>query len=147
MPLDAFFIYATLPELYMTITEVTNKASKKAFLDVARIIYKNDDVWVCPLDNDIEAVFDPAKNNFHQHGKATRWILRNEKGELTGRIAAFINNEKAWNYEQPTGGVGFFEDLGFIGQDPYLIKGVYRDISGAKLCLGFSIYPAPKFFT
>jgi hypothetical protein len=41
----------------MTITEVKSKADKKAFLDVARIIYKNDKNWVCPLDNDIEAVF------------------------------------------------------------------------------------------
>jgi hypothetical protein len=93
----------------MTITEVSSKATRKAFLDAARVIYKNDNIWVCPLDNDIEAIFDPAKNNFHQNGKCTRWILRDEKGHLCGRIAAFINNKKAFNYEQPTGGIGFFE--------------------------------------
>ncbi len=93
----------------MIITEVKDKATKKAFLKVAHIIYKNDDVWVCPLDNDIEAVFDPAKNNFHQNGKCTRWILTDDSGQLIGRIAAFINNKKAFNYEQPTGGMGFFE--------------------------------------
>jgi hypothetical protein len=93
----------------MKITEVNNKSTKKAFLDVARIIYKDDKNWICPLDNDIEAVFDPLKNNFYQHGKCTRWILTNEKGQLIGRVAAFINNEKAYNYEQPTGGMGFFE--------------------------------------
>jgi hypothetical protein len=93
----------------MNIKEVTGKAERKAFLDIARIIYKNDDNWVCPLDNDIEAVFNPAKNNFHQHGKATRWILTGDDGTLIGRIAAFINDKKAYNYEQPTGGCGFFE--------------------------------------
>ena len=93
----------------MTITEVNNKSTKKAFLNVARIIYKNDTVWVCPLDNEIEAVFDPAKNNFHKDGKCTRWVLRDELGKLIGRIAAFINNKKAYHYEQPTGGIGFFE--------------------------------------
>jgi len=93
----------------MTITEVNDKATRKAFLDTARIIYKDDDIWVCPLDNDIEAVFDPAKNNFHSHGKITRWILRDNNGKLIGRIAAFINEKKAYNYEQPTGGIGFFE--------------------------------------
>jgi len=93
----------------MLITEVNNKAAKKDFLDTARIIYKNDDKWVCPLDNDIEAIFDPAKNNFHQHGRITRWVLTDDKQQLIGRIAAFINNEKAYNYEQPTGGIGFFE--------------------------------------
>ncbi|WP_114938303.1 GNAT family N-acetyltransferase [Mucilaginibacter endophyticus] len=93
----------------MKVTEVQDKASKKAFLDVARIIYKNDPNWVCPLDNDIEAVFNPAKNNFHQHGKCTRWILTDNNGKLIGRVAAFINEKKAYNYEQPTGGMGFFE--------------------------------------
>src|ERR1700754_1904448 len=93
----------------MTITEVKDKATKKAFLDTARIIYKNDDNWVCPLDNDIEAVFEPLKNNFHKDGKCTRWILKNDKGDLIGRVAAFINNKKAYSYEQPTGGMGFFE--------------------------------------
>lgn len=95
--------------MQMTITAVTDKPTKKAFLDVARIIYKNDPAWVCPLDNDIEAVFDPAKNNFHQHGKCTRWILTDDEGKLIGRVAAFINDKKALNYEQPTGGMGFFE--------------------------------------
>ena len=28
---------------------------------------------------------------------------------LMGRVAAFINNKKAYHYEQPTGGIGFFE--------------------------------------
>jgi len=93
----------------MTVTEVTDKTTRKAFLDVARLLYKNDDVWVCPLDNDIEAVFDPAKNNFHKNGKSIRWILRDDQGALIGRVAAFINYQKAYHYEQPTGGMGFFE--------------------------------------
>src|SRR5438105_6605686 len=98
-----------MPDMQMTVTAATDKATKKAFLDIARIIYKNDPVWVCPLDNDIEAVFDPAKNNFHQDGKCTRWILTSDEGQLIGRVAAFINNKKAFHYEQPTGGMGFFE--------------------------------------
>ena len=93
----------------MIITEVKDKLTGKAFLDVARKLYKHDKNWVCPLDNDIKAVFDPQKNNFHKHGKAARWILINDTGVLVGRIAAFINDLKAYNYEQPTGGVGFFE--------------------------------------
>lgn len=93
----------------MIITEVQDKKSRKEFLEVARLIYRNDPVWVCPLDDDIEKVFNPAKNNFHQHGVITRWIIRNAKGELTGRIAAFINYKKANSFPQPTGGIGFFE--------------------------------------
>ena len=93
----------------MIVIEVVDKFSRKAFLDVARLCYKNDKNWVCPLDNDIEAVFDPQKNNFHKHGQAKRWILKDDDGKLIGRIAAFINDLKAYKYEQPTGGIGFFE--------------------------------------
>lgn len=93
----------------MKITEVKDGPAKAAFLNVARIIYKNDPNWVCPLDNEVAAVFDPARNNFHQHGRCTRWILLNEQQQPVGRIAAFINDLKAYNYEQPTGGIGFFE--------------------------------------
>lgn len=93
----------------MKITRVSDRKTRKKFLDAARLIYKDDEVWVCPPDNDIEAVFDPAKNPYFKHGEAERWILQDDNGRLTGRIAAFINNALAWTYEQPTGGIGFFE--------------------------------------
>lgn len=93
----------------MNIIEVTDKATRRAFLEVAPLVYKNDPNWIRPLDNDIEAVFDPQKNNFHQFGKIIRWILKDDNGSLIGRVAAFINNKKAYNNPQPTGGVGFFE--------------------------------------
>jgi hypothetical protein len=93
----------------MKLTEVKTKAQKRAFLDTARKLYKDDMVWVCPLDNVIEGVFDPDKNVFFKHGEAIRWILQNDQGKLIGRVAAFINRKKAFGYEQPTGGMGFFE--------------------------------------
>ena len=93
----------------MKLTTVENKKTAREFLDVARIIYKNDPVWVCPLDNDIEAVFDPEKNVFFSNGEAIRWILRDSQGKLIGRIAAFINEAKQPAENHKEGGIGFFE--------------------------------------
>lgn len=93
----------------MKIIEVTGKDTRKAFLDVARILYAGDPLWVCPLDKDIESVFDPARNNFHSFGECTRWVLKGDDGALIGRIAAFINRKKAFHYDPPAGGCGFFE--------------------------------------
>lgn len=93
----------------MIVQEVSDKKRRKDFLEVARIIYQDDPAWICPLDQDIEAVFNPKKNNFFKHGQCTRWILKSNSGELIGRVAAFINEKKAYNNEQPTGGMGFFE--------------------------------------
>jgi hypothetical protein len=93
----------------MILKEVDNKNTATEFLNVARELYKNDSFWVCPLDKDIEAVFDPKKNNFHSHGSCTRWVLKSSDGVLLGRIAAFINENKAYQPAQATGGIGFFE--------------------------------------
>jgi hypothetical protein len=93
----------------MKIIEVKDKKTANLFLKVPRILYKNDPHWVCPLDSTIEDVFNPQNNIFFKHGEATRWILTENNGNLIGRVAAFINKKKAYNFKQPTGGMGFFE--------------------------------------
>jgi hypothetical protein len=93
----------------MKITEVNSQRTRKDFHDVARIINKDDDTWVCPLDKEIESIFEPGKNVFFNHGEATRWLLYNDKNLLIGRVAAFIDRNTAYKQEQPTGGMGFFE--------------------------------------
>ncbi len=93
----------------MKIFEVVDKKAKKEFLDIARLIYKNDPNWVQLLDVQIEKIFDPKINVFFQNGEATRFVLKDDNGKLIGRIATFINRDKAFGFEQPTGGCGFFE--------------------------------------
>ena len=93
----------------MQTIEVTAKHVVQQFLELPFSIYRNDAQWVCPLLNDIESVFDPQKNNFFSFGKCKRWILVDENNIAIGRIAAFINDKKAYKEEQPTGGCGFFE--------------------------------------
>jgi hypothetical protein len=93
----------------MKISRVTDKRTCKMFLDTARIIYKNDPIWVCPLDREIEAIFDPSKNTYFSRGEADRFILEDDNYNLIGRIAVFIDRNLAWTYDQPTGGMGFFE--------------------------------------
>lgn len=93
----------------MTLKEVISKADAKTFRDVAKTLYLTDSQWICPPDFMIEGVFDPKINIFFRHGEATRWILYNDNKEAIGRVAAFINQKKAFNFDQPTGGMGFFE--------------------------------------
>jgi len=93
----------------MNIIEVVSKSQKQSFLDLARILYKNDPNFACPLDGEINGIFDPKENSFFKHGEAIRWILTDDTGKVIGRIAAFINTNKAYSYDQPTGGCGFFE--------------------------------------
>lgn len=91
----------------MQMHEVITDADKQAFLQVAIDIYKDDPNWIRPLDKDINEVFDPAKNKFFKRGECARWLLKDNNGRITGRIAAFVNRQ--YKNEQPTGGIGFFE--------------------------------------
>lgn len=93
----------------MQIHKVSDRKTEKMFLDTARLIYKDDNTWVCPLDNDIKAVFDPEKNPYHKHGTVERWVMTDSNNRLSGRIAAFIDYNLANSYDQATGGIGFFE--------------------------------------
>lgn len=92
-----------------TLEEVSTKALRKEFLDLPKKMYKDNRNWVCPLDNDINGVFDRTKNAKFAGGDAIRWILRDGEGRTAGRIAAFYNLEQAALEQQPTGGCGFFE--------------------------------------
>ena len=94
----------------MQIIPVDSPATRKDFLKVPVVLYRNDPNWIQPLDKDIEDVFDEKKNKAFRFGKVQRWIMRNENGELEGRIAAFVSSKyKNKGDDVPVGGCGFFE--------------------------------------
>jgi hypothetical protein len=93
----------------MQLIKIKDKHTQKNFLDVPKILYQDDKNFVCPLDAEINSIFDPQKNQKLENGEAARWVLKNNKNELIGRIAAFIDSDYYDKYEQPTGGMGFFE--------------------------------------
>ena len=78
----------------VTAVEVTNKETIETFRKLPYRIYQGDPHWIPHLRQDIEAVFDPKQNKFFRHGEVTRWIFKNETGEVVGRVAAFINRKK-----------------------------------------------------
>ena len=118
----------------MEIIEVENRKTQKQFLQVPRIIYKNDPFWICSLDREIESIFDPRQNSFFGHGCAFRWILLDDKKRLTGRIAAFINFKKANNFKQPTGGLGFFECINDRGSAFVLFNKCQEWLTSQGMC-------------
>ncbi|MFT4032309.1 MAG: hypothetical protein QM669_07805 [Siphonobacter sp.] len=94
----------------MPLIEVGSDANyQREFLLLPVRLYQNDANWIRPLDQDIESVFDPQKNKMFRHGVCIRWILQDNQGKTIGRVAAFIDHDKAHKEEQPTGGMGFFE--------------------------------------
>jgi len=94
----------------MKIEEVVTPEQVSKFLLLPVRLYKNEPHWIRPLDQDIHTVFDKEKNKAFRHGECVRWILLSEKGEVIGRVAAFVNQKTvSKGNDQPTGGMGFFE--------------------------------------
>lgn len=87
--------------------EVISENDIGEFLNFPGRILRDDSNYIRPLDQDIEAVFDPKKNKFFRSGMCKRFLFKNNLGETVGKIAVFINS----NYiqQQPTGGIGFFD--------------------------------------
>ncbi len=93
----------------MQVIEVKGRSGRREFLRFPKILYKNDPDWICPLDSEIESVFDIGLNPSFRHGEAIRWILRDDNGRTIGRVAAFIDQVRSNANRQPTGGIGYFE--------------------------------------
>lgn len=92
-----------------SLEEVKDKITEKEFIELPVRLYRGNPNWVRPLDNDIRNVFNPEKNPCFKHGECIRWILRDEKGECVGRVAAFINRKTCTLDKYTVGQMGFFE--------------------------------------
>ena len=94
----------------MQLTEVTSKQTAQAFIQVNVLLNRGNPNYIRPLDKDIHEVFDPKKNKAFRFGKAIRWILTSDSGELIGRIAAFTYKKyRNKGDDVPVGGIGFFD--------------------------------------
>lgn len=94
----------------MQLVAVAGPALERAFLQVNVALNKDNPNYIQPLDKDVLAVFNPAKNKAFRFGTARRWLLQNEAGTFIGRIAAFINKKyKSKGDDGPVGGIGFFD--------------------------------------
>ncbi|MDE3248018.1 MAG: hypothetical protein KGO82_05130 [Bacteroidota bacterium] len=94
----------------MQVIQVSNPALARAFVEVNPALQKGNPDYIRPLDKDVHEVFDPKKNKAFRHGTCARWLLQNDTGEYTGRIAAFVNKKyKNKGDDYPIGGIGFFD--------------------------------------
>ena len=57
----------------MKIVQVNDPALARAFLKVHLKINQDNPDFVQPLNQDVDAVFDPEKNKLFRQGQARRW--------------------------------------------------------------------------
>lgn len=91
----------------MKAVRVISPEEKKAFLEFPSSLYPERSGYIRPLDKDVEAIFDENKNKLFQKGECQRFVFKDERNKMVGRVAVFINPQ--YKNEQPTGGIGFFD--------------------------------------
>ncbi len=94
----------------LQIRPVWTRRDRKAFVDFAWEVYKNDPAWVPPLKSEVHALLDPKENPWFGHGRAALFLA--ERGDrIVGRISAQVDDLVQIHMEQGLGQWGLFEAL------------------------------------
>ena len=94
----------------VTIRPVGTKKDRKAFVDFAWDVYKNDPHWVPPLKDEVHGLITPGKNPWFEHARAQLWLAE-RGGKVVGRISAQVDDLVQEHKAPATGQWGFFDAL------------------------------------
>src|SRR3982751_172307 len=94
----------------ITIRPVETKADRKAFVDFAWEVYKDDPAWVPPLKDEVHGLITPGKNPWFEHARAQLWLAE-RAGKVIGRISAQVDDLVQEHMGRGIGQWGFFDTL------------------------------------
>jgi len=94
----------------VTIRPVLTKKDKKAFVDFAWEVYKDDPAWVPPLKDEVHGLITPGKNPWFEHARAQLWLAE-RGGKVVGRISAQVDDLVQQHMGKGIGQWGFFDAL------------------------------------
>jgi GNAT superfamily N-acetyltransferase len=94
----------------LIIRPVRTKKDRKAFVDFAWQVYKDDSAWVPPLKDEVHGLITPGKNPWFEHARAQLWLAE-RGGKVVGRVSAQVDELVQQHMGQGTGQWGMFEAL------------------------------------
>jgi hypothetical protein len=94
----------------ISIRPVATKADRKAFVDFAWDVYRDDPAWIPPLKDEVHGLLSPKKNPWFQHAKAELFLAERD-GKTIGRISAQVDELVLEHMGAATGQWGMFEAL------------------------------------
>lgn len=92
----------------VTIRPVEDAADRKAFVDLAYDLNRDDPNWVPPLKTEVHGLLDPRTNPWFEHAEA-RLFLAERDGKPVGRISAQVDRLVEEHMGAGTGQWGMFE--------------------------------------
>ena len=94
----------------LKINAVSTRKDRKAFVDFAWKVYRDDPVWIPPLKAEVHALLNPKKNPWFGHGRVALF-LATRGGQIVGRISAQVDDLVQVHMEPGLGQWGLFEAL------------------------------------
>jgi hypothetical protein len=94
----------------VTVRAVESKADKKAFVNLAWDVYRDDPAWVPPLKDEVHGLITPGKNPWFEHAKAKFWLAERD-GKAVGRISAQVDELVQEHMDSGIGQWGMLETL------------------------------------
>jgi len=96
--------------LPVSIRPVATKQDRKAFVDLAWDVYRDDAAWVPPLKDEVHGLITPGKNPWFEHARAQLWLAE-RGGRVVGRISAQVDELVLEHMGAGIGQWGMFEAL------------------------------------
>ena len=94
----------------ISIRPVASKGDRKAFVDFAWDVYRDDPAWIPPLKDEVHGLLSPKKNPWFQHARAELFLAERD-GKTVGRISAQVDDLVLEHMGAGTGQWGMFEAL------------------------------------
>lgn len=108
---------------------ISNKESSfKDFLNLPRLIYKDDPNWVMPLNREIRQKLNPKKNSFYDYSTVTNYVAYNSNNNPCGRISVINNPLYNKIQNEATVFFGLFECVDDIKIAQKLINHVFKGL-------------------
>ncbi len=92
------------------IRELDDRRDRKEFVRMVWELYRNDPVWVPPIEMDRMRLIDTRKNPFYRHSRIQLFMAERD-GRPVGRIAAVVNENHNSTHNDRVGFFGFFESI------------------------------------
>jgi len=105
----------------ITIKPVETAADRKEFIRLANTLFADDPNYIAPLEFELEARLNPAKNPGLKDAKHQLWIAYKD-GIAAGRISAIVNHAHLNIHKDATGHFGFLDAIDDNGVFDILLK-------------------------
>ncbi len=92
----------------VVVQPVKSWRDRRAFLNFAKELYRNDPFWVPPLWGEYKCLLGWKRHPFNEISESQTFLARRD-GKVVGRISAIVNHEHNRHFQENRGFFGFFE--------------------------------------